>query len=299
MRFCDIAVNLDDPMFRGLYHGKAHHSDDFDDVLSRSFSNGVERIIATGTDVKSSQSVLEISKKWPERVFSTAGLHPTCSLDEKEGTIEERCAAIDRIASEGKGVVVAIGELGLDYDRLHFASKEAQMACFEAQLTRVAARHRELPLFLHNRASTDDFCETLLRHRSCWTKGVVHSFTGTISELEKVLSIDGLMIGVNGCSLKTEENVAMVREIPVSRLLLETDAPWCGIKRTHAGHRFSHWQGPSEPVKKEKWVKGAVVRDRNEPCFVRSVCDVVAGIKGIEPEALAEQVWDNSMKLFF
>eukprot|EP01037_Dinobryon_pediforme_P013295 gene13295-13407_t len=74
--------------------------------------------------------------------------------------------------------------------------------------------------------------------------GVVHSFTGSIEEMLSLVDL-GFYIGINGCSLKTEENLRMAAAVPLERLLLETDAPWCGIKPTHAG--FKHL-------------------DRNEPC---------------------------------
>ena len=67
--------------------------------------------------------------------------------------------------------------------------------------------------------------------------GVVHSFTGTLDELKELVEM-GLFIGVNGCSLKTEENLAVVKEIPLDRLLLETDSPWCEPRPTHASASF-------------------------------------------------------------
>ncbi len=85
-----------------------------------------------------------------------------------------------------------------------------------------------MPLFLHMRAACDDFERLYLAKKSeLPKKGLVHSFTGSFEELERMLSL-GLDIGVNGCSLKTEENLEVVKRIPLERLHIETDGPWVG-----------------------------------------------------------------------
>lgn len=81
----------------------------------------------------------------------------------------------------------------------------------------------QLPLFLHSRAAADDF-ERLLAPRlpRLPKSGLVHSFTGSVEEMQRLVAL-GLDIGVNGCSLKSEENLAVVKEIPLEKLQLETD----------------------------------------------------------------------------
>jgi TatD DNase family protein len=76
----------------------------------------------------------------------------------------------------------------------------------------------------------------------------------------------GLYIGVNGCSLKTEENIEVVKNIPLDRILLETDAPYCDIRNTHASSKFIKTK--FDKVKKEKMKKGLICKDRNEPCMI-------------------------------
>lgn len=92
----------------------------------------------------------------------------------------------------------------------------------------------------------------------------------------------GFSIGVNGCSLKTAENLAVVGAIPLEKMMLETDGPWCEIRASHAG--FGFLRGGSEEkwtaVKKERWEKGKMVKGRNEPCMIERVARVVSGVKG-------------------
>jgi TatD DNase family protein len=96
----------------------------------------------------------------------------------------------------------------------------------------------QLPLFLHSRAASEDF-ERLLKPRleKLPRKGLVHSFTGTMEEMRRMLDL-GLDVGVNGCSMKTEENIEVVREIPLERLQIETDGPWVSDGRPGASSKF-------------------------------------------------------------
>lgn len=128
------------------------------------------------------------------------------------------------LESKKSGHAVAFGEFGLDYDRLFLSSKEQQLKYFEAQLD--LAVDIQLPLFLHSRAASEDF-ERLLAPRlpKLPKKGLVHSFTGTSEEMNRLVAL-GLDIGVNGCSMKTEENLEVVKAIPLDRIQIETDGPW-------------------------------------------------------------------------
>eukprot|EP00940_MAST-03C_sp_MAST-3C-sp2_P002387 g2387.t1 len=126
--------------------------------------------------------------------------------------------------------------------------------------------------------------------------GVVHSFDGTLEEARAIIEM-GLYIGINGCSLRKPENLKVVRSIPASRLLIETDAPWCDIRPTHAGFGFVRSRWPTRPRK--KFQIGLCVKSRNEPCHLAQVLEVVAGVRGVEsPEALAKQLLKNTEALF-
>lgn len=93
----------------------------------------------------------------------------------------------------------------------------------------------------------------------------MHSFTETEKVLNEYLSLD-LYIGVNGCSLKTLENCEIVKKIPLDKILLETDAPYCDIRNTHASAPLIKTN--FDRIKKEKMKKGLICKDRNEPCMI-------------------------------
>lgn len=111
----------------------------------------------------------------------------------------------------------------------------------------------------------------------------------------------GVYIGLNGCSFKTDDLVAAIKaSIPLDRILLETDSPWCEIRNTHAGARFlsaaekERWG----VVKKEKWEPTKCVKGRQEPCHIRLVAEAVAGILGVPFETVATQCHANTLACF-
>ncbi|ALC41549.1 CG3358 [Drosophila busckii] len=128
--------------------------------------------------------------------------------------------------------------------------------------------------------------------------GVVHSFTGSLEEAQGILAFGGLYIGINGCSLKTEENVEVVRQLPNDRIMLETDCPWCGIRPTHASHKHLTTKFPTVK-KKEKWTADTLIDGRNEPCQISQVLEAIAGIKQEPKEKLAELYYQNTLDMFF
>lgn len=131
------------------------------------------------------------------------------------------------IESKESGFAVAFGEIGLDYDRLFHSAKEPQLKYFEAQLD--LAIEIGMPLFLHSRAASEDFERLIGEKLPHLPKGgLVHSFTGTMEEMQRLVAL-GLDIGINGCSMKTEENLEVVKAVPIERLQIETDGPWVSV----------------------------------------------------------------------
>ncbi|KAK6066260.1 TatD family hydrolase [Seiridium cupressi] len=375
-RYIDIGINLADPIFRGKYHGTQRHPDDLSAVVSRAQEVGCSKLIVTGSDFTSSRHALEIAKEYPGMVYTTAGIHPCSSAifntanihedidghtmpcdpdptatisEEHEPDLEKTTKIVSKLRTliedakaETPNALVAFGEFGLDYDRLHYCSKKIQLHSFAAQLDLVLSLKPQLPLFLHSRAAHEDFVGLLKakfgeKLEKLEKGGVVHSFTGTVEEMRELMDL-GLYIGTNGCSFKTADNCAVVKEIHLDRLMLETDGPWCEVRPSHDGYKYLIDPKPPTPaptpdpsvavtgegqqapkpaqkskkpqkkepdvperwktVKKEKWVEGAMIKGRNEPCMIERVGKIVAGIKGVSVEEVCEAAWRNTAKVF-
>ncbi|KAF4125831.1 TatD DNase family protein [Geosmithia morbida] len=363
-RYIDIGINLADPIFRGMHNGKQRHPDDLEAVVSRAKEVGCTKLLVTGSDFASNRDALKLAEQFreynytssifsseyhgPSRRSSDAGTEaaaghstpcdpdPSAPLPDshlpdptKSASIIVRLTdAIKSAQSSSPGRLAAFGEFGLDYDRLHYCSKNVQLHSFAAQLEVAASLEPQLPLFLHSRAAHDDFVRLLKdafgpRLEGLRTGGVVHSFTGSAEEARELMDL-GLYIGINGCSFKTAENCAVVKEVALDRIMLETDGPWCEVRPSHEGYKYliekkdsSQTEGqqqgqqkkknqkkePDVPerfkvVKKEKWVEGAMIKGRNEPCSIERVAKIVAAIKGVTVEDVCEAAWRNTIKVF-
>lgn len=177
LSFIDVGANLLDSMYAGEYNGSKKHEADLEHVLARAWDAGLTSIIITAGNLDEARKALELAGSDP-RLFSTVGVHPTrCGeiFKNDEGGAGPYMDALMDLAKDGMktGTVVAIGECGLDYDRLHFCDKPQQMEGFELQLSTLA-KETGLPMFLHNRNTGDDFVGLLRKHRHEFSQGVVH-----------------------------------------------------------------------------------------------------------------------------
>ena len=314
LQLTDIGANLIDDMYNGLYHSTSKHQPDLPTVLTRAVQHGLSSIIVTaGTFDECKQACELIRQHQPStrqqlQLYTTCGIHPTRTRQFASLTANQLQQLFDGMAdyiAAHRAEVVAVGECGFDVDRLHFSSLDEQRIVFPHHIQ--LAQRTGLPLFLHDRGATPQLLP-LLAAAQPPVRGVVHSYTGGRDEMLEYVK-HGFYIGVNGCSLKTADNLATVTAIPADRLLLETDAPWCDIKATHAGYR--HVRSRWSEVKAEK-VDGAVVaaaaaavggggvlvKGRNEPCKLLCVAEVVAAVRGVSVEELAAAVADNTERLF-
>lgn len=302
-KFVDIGANLLDERFtEGSYRGKTRHEPDFDLVVQRASDIGMRHMILTaGTLAESKEAVervreLRKSNETSCELYCTVGVHPTrCMEFEEAENAEANLEELIQLAKDGMsdGTVAAVGEMGLDYDRLEFCPKDVQRKHFVQQLR--LAEETGLPMFLHNRNVSDELLQILVENKDKWKRGVVHSFDDTAELAQKFMDL-GLYIGLNGCSLRTEENLSVVKTLPLDKILIETDCPYCDIRRTHAG--FHHVKTHFECKQEKKYQKGLQVKGRNEPCNIIHVAEVVAGTKELSVGEVVEAVYKNSLDLY-
>ncbi len=242
---------------------------------------------------------LQICKEYPGTCYMTLGVHPYHASEfyQDGDQVTELSTFGRQLLAANEKCFVAFGEIGLDYDNLHRADKESQHRAFRDQLD--IAVEFQLPLFLHVRAACDDFISIISPYLpKLENVGVVHSFAGTKEEMLRLVDL-GFHISVNGVSFLTDDLLDMVKHIPLTHLQLETDAPWCEISTKSPAMKYLADAGPLPPSKKHgKFLEGQMVKGRNESCTIDRVARVVAGVKGLSLEEIAEVAWRNSVEMF-
>lgn len=161
-----------------------------------------------------------------------------------------------------------------------------------------------------SRGATNDFVDIVRKNRSKFANGVVHSFTGELQEMRDLTKM-GLYIGVSGCSLNTDRNCAMVKEIPLENLVIGSNCPFCDIRPVSSSNK--HIQTRFKTVKLKRysdivtrriqnpsttWEKDTLLKFRNEPCKLVQVVEVIAALKGMPIEQIIKAIYENTKKLF-
>lgn len=248
MHLIDIGANLTHESF----------DRDRDAVLQRARAASVTRMIVTGASREHSPRALALARAHPGVLHATAGVHP-----HHAGEYTAECDAEMR-ALHAHPEVVAVGETGLDYFR-DFAPRPAQRKAFERQLeiaVDFGVDGRGKPLFLHQRDAHADFMAVMRQFDGRLGPAVVHCFTGSREELFDYLDQDW-HIGITGwlCDERRGQHLReLVKHIPASRLMIETDAPYLLPRtvRPQPSHRRN------EPMYLAHIVE-ELARDRGEP----------------------------------
>ncbi len=250
----------------------ARFDDDRAEVISRAEAAGVIRILNPAIDIASSGQAIHLAESYA-RVFAAVGVHPNSGNTWNGTTL----ATLGDIARHPK--VVAIGEIGLDYYR-DYTTPELQRTVLEAQLQ--LAERLILPVIIHHREAMSDLWPMLASWQAGLRQsgsalaerpGVLHSFSGSLEDAEAGMAA-GFYIGITGpvTFRNARELQNIIRRLPLSHLLVETDAPFL-----------------SPHPKRGK---------RNEPENVRLIIDQLAQLHGCTPGEVAETTTANAQHLF-
>lgn len=242
---------------------------DADTTWKEAQQKHVTKMLAVGCDVESSINAVALAGRH-EGVYAAIGVHPheAAKYLASGGKLDELKELLDNARANK---IVAVGEFGLDYYYKHSPKEDQQ------QLTRMhleLAQMHGLPVILHVRDAFDDFWPIFDEfHARKPLRGVVHSFTAHIPELEQALS-RGLYVALNGITTftKDEKQLEAAKKLPLDRLLLETDAPFLTPKP----------------------LRGKICK----PEHVVLTAEFLAGFRDEKLEDIANATTKNAIKLF-
>lgn len=258
-----------------------YHKFDSDraEVIQRANDAGLIRMLVPGLHHRSSRDAVQLAESNPS-VYAAVGFHPTDLEEFSEETFQE----VKELAKHPK--VVAIGEIGIDY----YWVKENDERAFQREALKQQlqfAKEINKPVIIHMREENDawfgEASEDLLKILEDWQNslqgsltekpGVFHSFNGTLETAQKGLALN-FYIGVTGpvTYKNAEKKREIISQIPLERLLIETDSPFLSPK----------------PVREK----------RNEPSYILHIADKIAEIHSKSPAEIAAITTANAARLF-
>jgi TatD DNase family protein len=248
-----------------IFDTHAHYDDEkFDNDRSSLISSledkGVVGVVSCGVDIETSKSNMELAHEY-DFIYFAAGFHP----ENLEGASLEDISKIREFAADEK--CAAIGEIGLDYHWMS-SSKEVQKSFFEAQIE--LANELEMPVIVHDREAHGDTLDIL---RATKPEGVLHCFSGSKEMAREIIGL-GMYIGLNGVVTfpNARKSLEVVKEIPLERLVLETDCPYLA------------------PVP----MRGK----RNDSSFIQYTAERIAEVLDIDTQELLDITHKNALELF-
>ncbi|MGN0188804.1 MAG: TatD family hydrolase [Candidatus Cryptobacteroides sp.] len=254
MAFVDTHTHLYDEAF----------ASDADLAVSRAWEAGVKSLIFPDIDGSTRDRMLRLASRHRDKVHIALGLHPT-SVD---GNWRDDIDAVERLLETEDAV--AIGETGLDF----WWSREyeaQQLESFRAQLE--LALQTGLPVIVHSREATEATLKAVGEFRGRGLTGVFHAFSGSLETFREIGRLDGWYVGIGGVlTFKNASIATTVKDIPLERIVLETDSPYL----TPVPHRGG----------------------RNESAYIPLVAARLAQIKGIDISRVEEVTTLNAKRLF-
>lgn len=243
------------------------------DMMCRAREAGITHVVMPNIDRTSMVPMLRMCAEYPDCCFPTIGLHPTEVKDDFCRVLGEMKVLLE---ASVRGEVehapfIAVGEVGLDFywDSTY---KREQLLALEEQIG--WALEHDLPIIIHSREAFSELVTLFSHYKDSPLRGVFHSFTGTADEAHALLEFSDFMLGINGVvTFKKSTLPETLREVPLSRLVVETDSPYLAP---------TPYRGK-----------------RNESAYVLRVIEKLAEINQCSVEQVASQVYENSLGLFF
>jgi len=247
----DTHAHLDFPKF----------DEDLDEVLTRAQDAGVGKIINITSSRNDFDKIRGIVMS-RDQIWQSAGIHP-----HDTSVLQNRNWQQELFEYSSYKKVVAIGEIGLDYYEMK-NTKQEQKKLFVPQLE--IAAEQDLPVILHVRDAFDDVYELVQDKK---LRGVVHCFSGSLEQARKYLDLGFLISFTNIITFpKTDELAEVVKEIPLEKIMIETDAPFLAPQR----------------------IRG----ERCEPAHVKDVAEKIADLREVSFDKVAKQTTTNAEKFF-
>jgi len=236
---------------------------DRDEMIERAVSNGVSKLLMPNIDVHSLEAMLSAADRYNNICYPMSGLHPTSV---KEDYLDQLKILEMEFANHK---FIAVGEIGIDlyWDKTFI---NEQLNSMRRQVA--FAQDSGLPVVIHSRDAFPEVFSVLDEFKGSSLKGVLHAFSGTLADAVKAINM-GFLLGVGGpLTFKNSGLAAIVKEIGIKNVILETDSPYLA------------------PVP----FRGK----RNESSFICIVNKKMAEIFGIDEEESASVTFDNSCRLF-
>jgi len=235
---------------------------DRDDVVARAAAAGIDYIVTVGTTLSDCRKAVRLAHHYPS-VYAAIGIHP----HEAQRVDENTYCQLRELAGDEK--VVAWGEIGLDFFRNH-SPREVQLRRFEEQFR--LAEALDLPFIIHDREAHAETL-TMLKGWKGKKGGVIHCFSGDVAMAHRCIEM-GFYLSIAGpvTYAKSEKLQEVARQVPLERLLIETDAPYLA-PQPHRGKR-------------------------NEPAYVAHTAQQIAALRGIPVAEVGRVTSENAKALF-
>ncbi len=231
-------------------------------VVQRAKESGVVMMMLPNVDIETIEPLKRVLNRYPDCCIAAMGLHPT-SVE------EDYIQQLQKVYKELLcGNYRAVGEIGIDlyWDKTY---RSQQIEVFTEQLK--WAKAMSLPVIIHNREALNDTLQTLKQNPV--EKFVMHSFGGTPEDVKRVREVGDAYFGINGVvTFKNARLDDTIREIGISRLLVETDAPYL----TPVPYRGK----------------------RNEPSYIVNTINKIAEVLEISASDVQKATFDNAVKFF-